>query len=161
MKIGLSLFAVLTVALIVGFFLKQSNLPHIDPACRPYLCKDGTTFARCTEDGHPINYFAPPCLTNGGEVTESGVSSCDEFKSIFDTAVTRNQSCESNTDCVLFSFSCPYVTCGIAVNPSALNELQQHAEAFTECLEESGKPVSCAGCVEMKPQCEGGRCITE
>lgn len=36
--------------------------------CEPYVCRDGTTYAACTEDGTVINYFAPPCTNNGGEV---------------------------------------------------------------------------------------------
>lgn len=37
------------------------------PSCAPYVCVDGTTHPSCTEDGHVINYFAPPCLTHGGD----------------------------------------------------------------------------------------------
>ncbi len=39
--------------------------------CRPYVCNDGTVIPACTEDGHVINYFAPPCMTHGGEVQQS------------------------------------------------------------------------------------------
>lgn len=39
--------------------------------CSPYKCKDGTEVARCSEDGHVINYFAAPCHANGGEVEAS------------------------------------------------------------------------------------------
>ncbi len=42
-----------------------------------YLCNDGTTIARCTDDGHMINYFAAPCLTHGGEIGESPASFSD------------------------------------------------------------------------------------
>jgi len=44
--------------------------PEQSPACTPYMCKDGTEVARCSEDGHVINYFAAPCMTHGGEVGE-------------------------------------------------------------------------------------------
>jgi len=37
------------------------------PSCEPYRCVDGTTHPSCTEDGHVINYFAPPCMTHGGD----------------------------------------------------------------------------------------------
>lgn len=39
--------------------------------CRPYMCNDGTTIPACTDDGHVINYFAPPCMTHGGESQSS------------------------------------------------------------------------------------------
>lgn len=39
--------------------------------CSPYVCKDGTRIAKCTDEGYPISYFAPPCLTHDGEVDGS------------------------------------------------------------------------------------------
>lgn len=39
--------------------------------CMPYLCQDGTSVDKCSEDGTVINYFAAPCLTHGGEVDPS------------------------------------------------------------------------------------------
>ncbi len=161
MRTIFSFLAITATLLLLFFFVRQQDTANIDTACLPYLCKDGTTHPRCTEEGHPINYFAPPCLTNGGEVPESGLSSCEELKAAFDNSVATHQTCSSDSDCALFEFSCPYVTCGIAVNPSALNELQQYAESYTTCLEENGEPVSCAGCVEMRARCESSRCITQ
>lgn len=35
--------------------------------CAPYVCANGTTHPRCSEDGHVINYFAAPCHMDGGE----------------------------------------------------------------------------------------------
>lgn len=35
--------------------------------CAPYVCNDGTRIPACTVDGHVINYFAPPCMSHGGE----------------------------------------------------------------------------------------------
>lgn len=37
------------------------------PNCDPYKCNDGTQVERCSAEGYPINYFAPPCMTHGGE----------------------------------------------------------------------------------------------
>ncbi len=47
----------------------SSSSSKISNECKPYVCMDGTTHPSCTADGHVINYFAPPCLTHGGEVT--------------------------------------------------------------------------------------------
>lgn len=47
----------------------SSSSSTISDECKPYVCMDGTTHPSCTEDGHVINYFAPPCLTHGGEVS--------------------------------------------------------------------------------------------
>ncbi len=35
--------------------------------CAPYVCANGTTHPRCSDDGHIINYFAEPCHMDGGE----------------------------------------------------------------------------------------------
>lgn len=48
-----------------------------EQSCAPYQCKDGTTAARCSSDGHVINYFAAPCMTHGGEVGEAPESFSD------------------------------------------------------------------------------------
>lgn len=39
------------------------------PGCEPYECKDGSTYAACGSDGQPLNFFAPPCHANGGEIS--------------------------------------------------------------------------------------------
>jgi len=41
--------------------------PGAEPNCAPYVCANGKTHPRCSEDGTVINYFAPPCHTDGGE----------------------------------------------------------------------------------------------
>lgn len=51
---------------------KILNAASTDDTCQPYVCKDGTTHARCAADGTVINYFAPVCLTHGGDAEASG-----------------------------------------------------------------------------------------
>jgi hypothetical protein len=41
--------------------------PGETPNCAPYVCANGKTHPRCSEDGHVINYFAAPCHMDGGE----------------------------------------------------------------------------------------------
>lgn len=38
-----------------------------EPNCAPYVCANGKTHPRCSEDGHVINYVAAPCHMDGGE----------------------------------------------------------------------------------------------
>ncbi len=42
------------------------------PSCSPYMCSDGTTVPRCTDDGTVINYFMAPCQLHGGEQVKCG-----------------------------------------------------------------------------------------
>lgn len=42
--------------------------------CEPYKCKDGTQHPRCAVDGTVINYFAPVCMTHGGDAGTTSFS---------------------------------------------------------------------------------------
>lgn len=44
-------------------------------SCEPYICPDGTVISSCTSDGHPINFFADPCLTHQGSSSSASLSS--------------------------------------------------------------------------------------
>jgi len=58
-----------TLVLLAAFLLRKEGDP-VSAQCQPYRCVDGTEIPSCAEDGHVINYFAPPCMTHGGEVQE-------------------------------------------------------------------------------------------
>lgn len=44
--------------------------PGEEQQCAPYVCMNGKTHPRCSDDGHVINYVAAPCHMDGGEVSE-------------------------------------------------------------------------------------------
>ncbi|MDD5103388.1 MAG: S-layer homology domain-containing protein [Candidatus Peribacteraceae bacterium] len=84
------------VAQIVASFLAYScgELPQLRSAqegrssssaasfsCEPYNCLDGTVIPSCTSDGHPINFFADPCLTHQGSSSSSSTSSLSSVAS--------------------------------------------------------------------------------
>lgn len=47
-------------------------------SCEPYRCVDGTEIASCGPDGHVIYYFAPPCMTHGGDAGPFGDVSAND-----------------------------------------------------------------------------------
>ncbi|MDD5041907.1 MAG: S-layer homology domain-containing protein [Candidatus Peribacteraceae bacterium] len=49
-------------------------------SCDPFVCPDGTSQPSCTSDGHPIAYFADPCLTH--QVRSSSSSSVSSASSL-------------------------------------------------------------------------------
>ncbi|MDO8468902.1 MAG: S-layer homology domain-containing protein [Candidatus Peribacter sp.] len=76
------------VAQLVASFLAYSRgeLPELRSSqegrsfsCEPYVCPDGTVIQSCTSDGHPINFFADPCLTH--QASSSSVSSASSASS--------------------------------------------------------------------------------
>ena len=125
--------------------------------CRPMICPDGSAHPTCTEDGHVINYFADPCLTHQAS---SRPLSCDRERAQFTAAVEANDQCSTNADCLLFQASCPYVTCGAAINKNGERSVRAAADAYTTCQERSGGPVACAGCVQQTVACVNNRCVT-
>lgn len=46
--------------------------------CEPYVCANGKTHPRCTDDGTVINYFAAPCHMDGGETDACTPDECGE-----------------------------------------------------------------------------------
>lgn len=49
-------------------------------SCDPTICPDGTSHPSCTSGGHPIEYFADPCLTHqGSSSSASSASSASSF----------------------------------------------------------------------------------
>lgn len=92
---------------------------------------------------------------------ESGATSCEELQQRFDRMAASSASCSSDRDCMVFSASCPYVTCGVAIHRTNEARMQAAADAYTSCLEEKGEPISCAGCIAMEARCEAGRCVTQ
>lgn len=44
-------------------------------------CPDGHEYRTCTEDGHPIHYFADPCLTHSASPSSTSSSSASSVSS--------------------------------------------------------------------------------
>jgi cysteine-rich repeat protein len=157
-----------------------------DGRCKPYVCADGTTHPSCSEDGHVINYFAPPCLTHGGDAQPTcgnGACEADEYsvcprdcdsavdgggrrfldtcgsvRAEFVAVVQSNTACRTDADCMLFESSCPFVTCGEAINHIAEGQVRSAADAVVSCVKDSGQPVACAGCMMQTVSCVSGQC---
>ncbi len=138
------------------------SLSSVANECAPYRCADGTVIASCTPDGHVINYFADPCLTHGGYASSAGSSaatSCEQRKDAYDSVVDGSRSCDTDADCSLFVFSCPFVTCGIAITASAGSGVLAAAQDYAACRQQEGSPLACAMCAKMTVSCVGGKCV--
>lgn len=68
-----------------------------DPVvCAPYVCSDGTTHPRCTEDGHVINYFVDPCFVP--HQTSSAKSSSSKSSSASTQSAQYDPIGDTNVD---------------------------------------------------------------
>ena len=93
------------------------------------------------------------CLLEPG-----GTSACEEYEKKLFAVIEENLECRKDEDCVLFEQSCPFMTCGEAVNRSAVSDLEEIAQSFIECTENSHQPMACAGCMAMRAICDRGVC---
>lgn len=129
-------------------------------SCKPMVCPDGSSHPTCSADGHVINYFADPCMTSRRSSSATPAANrCDPKKREFEAVVSANNSCARNTDCMLFEQSCPYLTCGVAINEGGETRVRAAAESYVLCKQQSGDPLPCAGCVMQTVACENGRCV--
>ena len=87
--------------------------------------------------------------------------SCETEKKIYSTTVQENQSCVVDNDCKTFTASCPYLTCGEAINASGESKVHAAADAYLSCQKNAGSPISCAQCISMPaPSCVKGKCLS-
>ncbi|MDA0375739.1 MAG: S-layer homology domain-containing protein [bacterium] len=124
------------------------------PVCGDAVCDSGEADEyRLGEDG-PILIRRGVCATD----CEGGLSACEQKKKSIDVIFAKNLSCQTDTDCAVFSRGCsPYQTCGKPILRSSL--LQVSAAVFgyvDEC--ETSEPALCAGCLPNSAVCINGLC---
>lgn len=138
----------------------RGSSSSLSAQCKPHICPDGTRVPSCTPDGHVINYFADPCLTHqGSSSSRQQQAYCDAEHATFEEVVAENRSCTRDADCMLFERSCPYLTCGVAINRRGESTVAAAADDYFTCQSESGGPISCAGCIAQQVSCQQGRCV--
>lgn len=96
------------------------------------------------------------CL--GGSASSSDVACAPEQRQ-YEEIISQNAYCQIDADCSLFSYSCPFLTCGVGLNGNATDKATTAARAYSDCKQRAGEPVACAGCIQMRVACEGGRCV--
>lgn len=137
--------------------------------CRPYICRDGSVHPSCTADGHPINYFADPCMGDYQSSSRSSSSrsssrssqtafSCNEKKDELEDIYHEYSYCDEDSDCTVFSQSCPYVTCGEAIHRDGLSLARRTAQEQLDACRREGQPETCAGCTQQRAVCVSGQC---
>lgn len=136
------------------------------PVCGNGICEDG-------EDS-----VCPPCVGGGPcpmmpcrsgscpqdcaiDDEEPEPLSCSDQKAAFNDLARQNAACISDADCMLFDASCPFITCGVAVNRSAKADLAAAADAYNTCIRTNNGPIMCASCIRQTVTCEAGRCVAK
>lgn len=92
------------------------------------------------------------------EPREEEPLSCDEREDEVQRIADENAACQTDDDCRMVEQSCPFVTCGVAVNAGGELAVRDAAAAAAQCMTDSGEPIPCAGCMMRTPFCDAGRC---
>lgn len=152
--------------------------------CADIVCSDGTRHPSCTEDGHPINYFADPCMFSNRSSRSSAsarstssrsrsasssfattssamTTSCTNELENYQQTLETYGSCSEDDDCTIFTASCPLITCGVAINARGSSVVYSAAQRYQSCKQASGEPLPCAMCIEMRARCDQGKCVAE
>ena len=135
---------------LVGALMLQSASAHYSnlsaqvtsTSCGNAICDNGETSATCSAD------CAPP------------ENACREKADAYETAVNNNQTCSVDSDCMLFESSCPFITCGVAINKNGESAVAGAADALLKCKSDNGIRSPCASCVYLNVRCSAGRCVT-
>lgn len=94
--------------------------------------------------------------TSSSSVSE--LSACRNERNEYESII-QYKSCTRDSDCALFSYSCPYVTCAEAINKLSLNDATRAAQDLASCRQEQGEPVACASCLRQTVACVNSQCV--
>lgn len=118
---------------------KILNAASEDDTCQPYVCKDGTTHARCAADGTVINYFAPVCLTHGGDAEAS------VFTDVSATHANADAIAYVKAEGIVSGYADgayrPNQTINRAEFTKIIEEATQDADTIDACLEDDNQRI--------------------
>ncbi len=145
-------------------------------ACAPtttcYSSQDCRSDQRCsTELGDCQSNCPPgmycPAVCSGTCVPKSSSSSsrssnsanaCREERTDYNTAIAH-KTCSQDSDCTVFIYSCPFLTCGEAINKNYVDEATDAAQDVASCQQNRGDPLACASCLAQTTACVSNRCV--
>ncbi|PIP65603.1 hypothetical protein COU77_02510 [Candidatus Peregrinibacteria bacterium CG10_big_fil_rev_8_21_14_0_10_49_16] len=117
-----------------------------------YRAADGCNTCKCMANGaSACTFMACP--------QEPKPSACGDLKRKYGIILSESRACKTDEDCTVFSASCPFLTCGEGINKIHHETVAEVARSLTSCMQESGEPVPCAGCIPARAACREGRCV--
>jgi hypothetical protein len=141
-------------------FMQDAGEIAIDPVCGDFVCDLGEG-SSCPEDCavREEENEVTPLPGPSSQSADACASQRGDFAHI--STKKENIQCETDTDCMVFSASCPFLTCGMGINVAAANEVQAATRAYSVCASTSGQPISCADCAMTTVSCVGGLCMAQ
>jgi cysteine-rich repeat protein len=123
----------------------SSGRPH----CGNGICEDKEN------DLPPDRRFHCPMDCTG----KPAVAHCEEKKQEFFDLAKNYKTCQTTDDCRKVEQSCPFLTCGEAVNKSGFPSMVIKANTVIDTCGKEGNISACALCVFSVAVCEEGRCV--
>lgn len=131
--------------------IEEAAAPNMAPTCGNGICEHDEN----TIPPHRRFYCPQDCT---GE-TSISPRVCEAFTKEFLEIPESYKTCLADEDCTEIEQSCPFLTCGIAVNKSSYPTLGiEKAEVMETCRRE-GNIKSCVTCPFSAPVCQNGQCV--
>ncbi len=120
-----------------------------------YKASDGCNSCTCMDTGEIIctNYRC------SGSSTYETSYNCTDERNDYEDAIDEYDHCSRDSDCTVFSASCPYLTCGEAINEDDEDRVRDAADEYISCKQRRGDPMTCASCSSQRVACVSGRCV--
>ncbi|MEK7137165.1 MAG: S-layer homology domain-containing protein [Patescibacteria group bacterium] len=122
---------------------------NIAPACGNGICEHDEN----TLPPHRRFYCPQDCT---GEASRTQM--CETLTEDFLDIPENYRACQADADCVELEQSCPFLTCGIAVNKSNYPTLGIEKEEVMETCRREGNIKACVTCPFSAAVCLEGRC---
>lgn len=120
----------------------------------PVAC---TADAKICPDGSSVGRVGPDCEFAPCPQVKPGT--CRDIANELKEKIAQANYCNTDSDCTIVNYSCPFVTCNEYVNNEKVPELGPLYQRFSLCSD--GLPVYCAGCIQTpQPVCVNGKCIS-
>ncbi len=125
-----------------------------DCAKQPTVCGNGVCEKGETGD-RELDPYAEYCPGD----CAGYLSACEHKKQEFSELSQIFRSCKVDRDCIVFEQSCPFVSCGVAVNGEGLSRLERQSRDIMSICRREGEPEVCASCAVVHASCENNRCV--
>lgn len=142
---------------------EKACLPNMNKCTSTQDCSDnyvcsteyGDCLSNCAEGEMCIQVCTGTCVQPKKEEADK---TCSVAKKEVQNSMQKMYSCTTDADCTLYSQSCPFLSCGIAIRKDEMQTMQAlEQQFFTACKNE---PIACAGCIEPGiPVCERNVCV--
>lgn len=140
--------------------VEETPLPEPEPLAAALIMAPTCGNGICEHDENTLpphrRFYCPQDCT--GE-TVNRARMCERLTREFLEIPENYRTCLADEDCTELEQSCPFLTCGIAVNKSSYPTLAIEKEEVMETCRREGSIKSCVTCPFSAAVCRDGQCV--